>query len=187
MATIEESLASPERLKKDPFSRSTRSGMTSTRSTESADGSDAVNGGVPCGVRWIVDGMNVIGSRPDGWWKDRHGAMVALVDTLDRWASETGGAQGEDVTVVFERPPSTAIRSAVIEVAHAPTGGANSADDEIVRLVQANPRPTEIRVVTSDKALSERVRNIGASVYRAEGFRDLIDPRGTKPGGRHAD
>jgi predicted RNA-binding protein with PIN domain len=127
--------------------------------------------------------MNVIGSRPDGWWKDRHGAMVALVDRLDRWAS----VEGEDVTVVFERPPSTAIRSSVIEVAHAPKGGANSADDEIVRLVQADPRPAEIRVVTSDKALTERVRNTGASVYRAEGFRDLIDPRGTKSGGRHAD
>jgi hypothetical protein len=129
--------------------------------------------------------MNVIGSRPDGWWKDRHGAMVALVDSLDRWASAPGDAHGEDVTVVFERP--IAIRSSVIEVAHAPKGGANSADDEIVRLVQADPRPTEIRVVTSDRALTERVRNMGASVYRAEGFRDLIDPRGTKPGGRHGD
>jgi predicted RNA-binding protein with PIN domain len=131
--------------------------------------------------------MNVIGSRPDGWWKDRHGAMVALVDRLDRWASATGGAQGENVTVVFERPPSTAIRSALIEVAHAPKAGANSADDEIVRLVQADSQPSEIRVVTSDKALTERVRSIGASVFRAEGFRDLIDPRDTKTGERHAD
>ena len=127
--------------------------------------------------------MNVIGSRPDGWWKDRHGAMVGLVDRLDRWAS----AQGEHVTVVFERPPAKAISSSVIEVAHAPKAGANSADDEIVRRLQADPRPTEIRVVTSDKALAERVQNIGASTYRAEGFRDLIDPRGTKPGGRHED
>ena len=142
---------------------------------------------VPCGVRWIVDGMNVIGSRPDGWWKDRHGAMVTLVDRLERWASATGDAQGEAVTVVFERPPSNPIRSSVIEVAHAPKAGANSADDEIVRLVQADAQPSEIRVVTSDKALTERVRNIGASVYRVEGFRDLIDPRGTKSGGRHAD
>jgi hypothetical protein len=67
-------------------------------------------------VRWIVDGMNVIGSRPDGWWKDRGGAMIALVESLDRWAS----VQGEDVTVVFERPPATAVISSVIEVAHAP-------------------------------------------------------------------
>jgi predicted RNA-binding protein with PIN domain len=125
-------------------------------------------------VRWIVDGMNVIGSRPDGWWKDRGAAMVALVDRLDRWAS----AQGEDVTVVFERPPATAITSTVIEVAHAPKAAANSADDQIVRLVQADARPGEIRVVTSDKGLTDRIAALGASVYPAASFRDLIDPRG---------
>jgi predicted RNA-binding protein with PIN domain len=125
-------------------------------------------------VRWIVDGMNVIGSRPDGWWKDRGRAMVALVERLDRWAS----IQGDDVTVVFERPPATAITSSVIEVAYAPRAAANSADDQIVRLVQADARPQEIRVVTSDKGLTDRVATLGASVYPAAGFRDLIDPRG---------
>jgi predicted RNA-binding protein with PIN domain len=124
-------------------------------------------------VRWIVDGMNVIGSRPDGWWKDRGRAMVTLVDKLDQWAS----AQGDEVTVVFERPPSTAITSSVVAVAHAPWAAANSADDEIVRLVQADTRPHDIRVVTSDKALIERVRSLGASVSPAESFRNLIDPR----------
>ncbi len=125
-------------------------------------------------VRWIVDGMNVIGSRPDGWWKDRNGAMVALVDKLDRWAAR----QGERVTVVFERPPATAIASSVVEVAYAPRPAADSADDEIVRLVRADARPHEIRVVTSDKGLTDRVAPLGASVYPAAGFRDLIDPRG---------
>ncbi|POX85050.1 RNA-binding protein [Mycobacterium kansasii] len=128
-------------------------------------------------MRWIVDGMNVIGSRPDGWWKDRHGAMVALVDRLDRWAAEGQGADGHHVTVVFERPPSRAIGSSVVEVAYAPKAAANSADDEIVRLVQADARPDAIAVVTSDKALTDRVRRLGASVYPAERFRDLIDPR----------
>jgi predicted RNA-binding protein with PIN domain len=124
-------------------------------------------------VRWIVDGMNVIGSRPDGWWKDRGAAMVALVEWLDRWAS----VQGEDVTVVFERPPASPITSSVVEVAHAPKAAANSADDQIVRLVQADTRPEEIRVVTSDKGLAERIAALGASVYPAASFRDLIDPR----------
>jgi predicted RNA-binding protein with PIN domain len=126
-------------------------------------------------VRWIVDGMNVIGSRPDGWWKDRDRAMVTLVERLDRWAS----IQGDTVTVVFERPPSSVITSSVIEVAHAPKAAANSADDEIVRRVQADARPHEIRVVTSDKALTNRVRSLGGSVFPAESFRDLIDPRGS--------
>jgi predicted RNA-binding protein with PIN domain len=124
-------------------------------------------------VRWIVDGMNVIGSRPDGWWKDRDGAMVTLVANLDRWAA----SQGEDVTVVFERPPATAISSSAILVAHAPAAAADSADDEIVRRLQADARPHDITVVTSDKALSDRVASLGASVYPAERFRELIDPR----------
>lgn len=119
--------------------------------------------------------MNVIGSRPDGWWKDRGRAMVALVDSLDRWAS----TQGDDVTVVFERPPSTAITSSVIEIAYAPRAAANSADDEIVRRVQADSRRHDIQVVTSDKGLGNRVASLGASVYPAASFRDLIDPRGS--------
>jgi predicted RNA-binding protein with PIN domain len=125
-------------------------------------------------VRWIVDGMNVIGSRPDGWWKDRGRAMVALVESLDRWAS----AQGGDVTVVFERPPKTTIGSSVIEVAYAPKAAANSADDEIVRMIRADARPHEIRVVTSDKGLTNRVASLGASTYPSASFRDVIDPRG---------
>ena len=81
------------------------------------------------------------------------------------------------MTVVFERPPATAITSSVVEVAHAPKAAANSADDQIVRLVQAAARPDEIRVVTSDRGLTDRVAGLGASVYPAASFRDLIDPR----------
>lgn len=124
-------------------------------------------------MRWIVDAMNVIGSRPDGWWRDRRGAMAALVERLEQWAT----AEGAHVTVVFERPPSPPIESSVIEVAHAPQAAANSADDEIVRMVNADVHPAEIRVATSDRALAARVQEAGASVYPAEHFRNLIDPR----------
>ena len=123
-------------------------------------------------VRWIVDGMNVIGARPDGWWKDRCAAMAALVDRLERWAA----AEGHDVTVVFEQPPATPIDSSLIAVTHAPKAAANSADDEIVRLVQADHRPQEIRVVTSDSTLSGRIQAAGASVHPAKSFRRVIDP-----------
>ena len=86
-------------------------------------------------MRWLVDGMNVIGTRPDKWWRDRDAAMLKLVDQLERWAA----AEGEDVIVVFERQPSPPIRSTVIEVTHAPKPKANAADDEIVRLLQGRP------------------------------------------------
>jgi uncharacterized protein YaiI (UPF0178 family) len=122
-------------------------------------------------VRWLVDGMNVIGTRPDAWWRDRHAAMVRLVDMLERWAAESGA----DVTVVFEQPPSPPIRSTVIEVAHAPRPRRDSADDEIVRLLIADAEPGAIRVVTSDFWLADRAYAAGASVEPAAAFRALIE------------
>jgi predicted RNA-binding protein with PIN domain len=118
-------------------------------------------------VRWLIDGMNVIGARPDGWWKDRDAAMLRLVDRLERWAA----AEGEDVTVVFERPPRPPIRSTVIEVAHAPRPRAHSADDEIVRRLGQLPAPRLVRVVTSDRWLADRAFAAGATIEGAEAFR----------------
>jgi uncharacterized protein YaiI (UPF0178 family) len=123
-------------------------------------------------VRWIVDAMNVIGIRPDGWWKNRRGAMVNLVENLERWAS----AEGQQVTVVFEHPMSPPIRSSVVEIGHAPKAAANSGDDEIVRRVQADANPDDLTIVTSDVMLADRVQRLGASVYPAARFRNLIDP-----------
>lgn len=124
-------------------------------------------------MRWIVDGMNVIGTRPDRWWRDRDAAMLRLVDQLERWAAE----EGEDVTVVFERAPSPPIRSSVIGVTHAPKPKANAADDEIVRLLKADDQPHAIRVVTSDRALSERAYAQGATVEGADSFRSRLESR----------
>jgi predicted RNA-binding protein with PIN domain len=122
-------------------------------------------------VRWLVDGMNVIGTRPDGWWEDRHAAMVRLVGLLERWVAATG----EEVTVVFEQPPRPPISSTVIEVAHAPRPRRDSADDEIVRLLRADPQPGTVRVVTSDHWLSDRVHAVGATVQPSESFRMQLD------------
>lgn len=122
-------------------------------------------------MRWIIDAMNVIGTRPDGWWRDRHAAMVRLVDALERWSA----ADGHDVIVVFEQPPRPPIVSSVIELTHAKRPRPNSADDEIVRRVELEPDPSSVRVVTSDGVLSQRVHAAGASVYPAAMFRDEID------------
>jgi predicted RNA-binding protein with PIN domain len=122
-------------------------------------------------MRWLVDGMNVIGTRPDAWWKDRRAAMIRLVDMLERWAA----ASGADVTVVFEQPPSPPIRSTVIVIAHAPRPRRDSADDEIIRLLVADSEPGAIRVVTSDHWLSDRVYAAGATVEPAGPFRTLIE------------
>jgi predicted RNA-binding protein with PIN domain len=125
-------------------------------------------------MRWIVDGMNVIGTRPDRWWQDRDAAMHRLVDLLERWAA----AENEDVTVVFERRPSPPIRSTVITVAHAPRPKANAADDEIVRILRAAGDAHAVRVVTSDRWLTERAHGLGATVEGSEAFRIRLE-RGT--------
>ena len=122
-------------------------------------------------MRWLIDGMNVIGTRPDAWWQDRHAAMVRLVDMLERWAA----ADGEEVTVVFEQPPSPPISSTVIEVAHAPRPRRDSADDEIVRRLAADPEPGRVRVVTSDRWLADRVHAAGATVHPAASFRSQLE------------
>ncbi|MGH2915864.1 MAG: NYN domain-containing protein [Solirubrobacteraceae bacterium] len=122
-------------------------------------------------MRWYVDAMNVIGTRPDGWWRDRDAAMHRLVDAIERWAAR----EGEDVVVVFERRPSPPIRSTVVEVAHAPRPGRDAADHEIVRRLRAEPTPAQVRVITSDRALAEQASLIGAVVQGAETFRSLIE------------
>jgi predicted RNA-binding protein with PIN domain len=122
-------------------------------------------------VRWLVDGMNVIGSRPDAWWRDRAGAMSRLVNLLERFAESSG----EQVAVVFERPPSPPLDSTLVEVAHAPRARRDAADDEIVRRLRVDPDPGAISVVTSDRGLAERVRAAGAAVEPAASFRRRLE------------
>jgi hypothetical protein len=49
----------------------------------------------------IVDAMNVIGSRPDGWWRDRDGAVRRLAGRLQRLAAATG----RPITLVADGRP----------------------------------------------------------------------------------
>ncbi len=97
--------------------------------------------------------MNVIGSRPDGWWRDRPAAMRRLAAQLAGLAAESG----EEVSVVFDgRPPSVPLEAAGVGVEFAP-GGPGAADDRIAERVAADPDPSSLRVVTSDGELAERV------------------------------
>jgi predicted RNA-binding protein with PIN domain len=123
--------------------------------------------------RFLVDGMNVIGSRPDGWWRDLDAAVVRLAKCLAAWQA----AEGHEVTVVFDGRPPPALAEVDLggrEVGFA--GKGRSADDEIVRRVAADPDPGSLQVVTSDRLLSERVRAAGAGEVLGSGrFRRLLD------------
>jgi uncharacterized protein YaiI (UPF0178 family) len=113
-------------------------------------------------MRWLVDGMNVIGSRPDGWWRDRRGAMRRLVDDLAQLDGE--------VSVVLDGKPFD-LESDRVDVAFASRRGPNAADDDIVARVEADPDPGSLTVVTSDADLARRVREPGANVEGAGEFR----------------
>jgi uncharacterized protein YaiI (UPF0178 family) len=114
--------------------------------------------------RWLVDASNVIGSVPDGWWRDREGAARRLLEALE--------ALGEEATVVLDSgPPELAGRRGALEVAIAPRRGRDAADDEIVRRLERAADPAAVRVVTSDAALAARVRALGAQVVGARAFR----------------
>jgi len=114
--------------------------------------------------RWIVDGNNVMGSRPDGWWRDRAGAMRRLVAQLDAWAS----TNREDVLVVFDgRPFSFDETGDGVAVAFATRSGRDAADDDIARIVEEDDDPASLTVVTSDATLADRVRTAGAAVEGA--------------------
>ena len=71
--------------------------------------------------------------------------------------------------------PLAPIRSTVIEIAHAPRPRRDSADDEIVRRLLADPEPGAVRVVTSDRWLADRVHGAGASVEPANTFRAHLE------------
>lgn len=109
--------------------------------------------------------MNVVGSRPDGWWRDRRAAMRRLVAALERYAA----GSRETVMVVFDGAPFD-VDCERVEVRFASRRGPNAADDDIAEL--AGPGVT---VVTSDADLARRVRERGGEVIAAGGFRRRLD------------
>jgi predicted RNA-binding protein with PIN domain len=118
-------------------------------------------------MRLVVDAMNVIGSRPDGWWRDRAGAIERLVTELDSWAE----GREEAVTVALEREPKQAIAAENVEVVWAPHAGRDAADEEIVRRLDGWLAEDEVTVITSDRDLAAQARAGGAEVESAAAFR----------------
>jgi predicted RNA-binding protein with PIN domain len=122
-------------------------------------------------TRWIVDGMNVIGSRPTGWWRDRPRAMRELVDELGSFAA----AENDEVTVVFDGDPFELDAPDGVGVLFATRRGRDAADDDIAALVERDDDPGALSVVTSDGDLARRVRDAGAAVLGAGEFRRRLD------------
>jgi 8-oxo-dGTP diphosphatase len=67
----------------------------------------------------IVDGANVVGSRPDGWWRDRVGAAVRLRDQLEPLAldglSRLPGEPAEEGATPESAPPGSPVSPGLAE------------------------------------------------------------------------
>ncbi|SNY41993.1 hypothetical protein [Paractinoplanes atraurantiacus] len=111
----------------------------------------------------IVDGANVVGSVPDGWWRDRRGAALRLRDALtpimENGLPDLAGPV-EVVLVVEGKARETPQAEGGVRVESA-TG---SGDDKIVDLVRGEAAPRRIVVVTADRGLRDRVTQLGAEV-----------------------
>lgn len=126
----------------------------------------------------LVDGANVVGSVPDGWWRDRRGAAERLRDRL-------AGRDGPEELVLVVEGAARGVSSVPgVRVVSAPGSG----DDAMVELVRAergrdgqgrDGRARRCLVVTADRELRERVRALGAEVV---GPRQLLAeiPRGER-------
>jgi predicted RNA-binding protein with PIN domain len=119
--------------------------------------------------RTVVDGMNVIGSQPDGWWRDRDGAVRRLLRRLQQAVTRSD----EALTLVLDgRPPANLVEGdhGGVDVRYARRRGRDAADDRIVELVAADTESASLRVVTSDRALADRVTALGATTEGAGAF-----------------
>ena len=109
----------------------------------------------------LVDAANVVGSRPDGWWRDRAGAAARLVDRLARLEGP--------VVVVLEGTARAGAEEGErdgVAVRHASGEG----DDLLAELCAPG-----VVLVTADRALRERAHKCGAHVEGPGWLLDQID------------
>ena len=112
--------------------------------------------------RVFVDGNNVMGSRPDGWWRDRAGAARRLVAEIIPLALGHGGAW----TIVFDgqEPPARPPLPGCLTVIHTGHRRRDGADDRIVELLHERSDRAASLVYTSDAKLRTRVKALGTQV-----------------------
>ncbi|MFD4671805.1 NTP pyrophosphohydrolase [Lentzea sp. NPDC058450] len=100
----------------------------------------------------VVDAANVVGSVPDGWWRDRAGAAERLRDALQ--------GRDEEVVLVVEGKARNVSSIPDVRVVSAPGDG----DDTIVEVVRTEGADRQVTVVTADRELRARVVALGADV-----------------------
>lgn len=118
----------------------------------------------------VVDAMNVVGSRPDGWWHDRPGAVRDLVARIRDAASRLDAAR---ITVVADGHGTDEDAGDDGVTLRWAGGGPDAADDQIVALLREADEPAT--VVTADRRLRDRVRELDATVMGPRSFLARLD------------
>jgi hypothetical protein len=109
----------------------------------------------------VVDAANVVGSKPDGWWRDRAGATERLRDALAAAGPRAlpDAREGDELVLVVEGAARGVSSIPGVRVVAADRSG----DDAIVDLLRREGSGDEV-VVTADRSLRDRVTALGARV-----------------------
>lgn len=124
----------------------------------------------------IVDGNNVMGSVPDGWWRERGTASRRLLDRVVCLASRIG----ERVMLVLDReyPGLEPGCYDGVEVLYPVKPGKDGADRRILELVDEMQVGAALEVVTSDRWLRHQVESRKVPVSGSGSFLDRLERKG---------
>ena len=117
--------------------------------------------GQPLEVVLLVDIANVMGSRPDGWWRDRAAAATRLLTLLEplrgaevALSAELGAVRITEVRAVVEGAARSVEGPETVSVLRADRDGDSEIVEEASRLTAAGVIPL---VVTADRGLRGRL------------------------------
>jgi hypothetical protein len=118
----------------------------------------------------VIDAANVVGSRPDGWWKDRGAATRRLHEAL-----MVADLSHDEVLLVLEGGARGGVRrgrDAHVRVTHAAGAGDDAIVTEVTLLRKAGH---DVTAVTADRMLQARLEGLGAQVVGPNWLLDQID------------
>ncbi len=104
---------------------------------------------------WILDGNNIMGSRPDKWWNDRPAAMERLGQEIAKWC----WSHEDTAHLVFDGPHIEHVGTLAggnLRIHFAERSERNAADDVIVALAETLG-DADVTVVSADKGLRQRL------------------------------
>ena len=117
----------------------------------------------------MVDGANVVGSRPDGWWRDRPRAAARLHGRL-----AVADTSYDEIVLVLEGQAKAGVprgTDAHVRTVHASRDGDSSV---VAQTVAARERGHQVTVITADRALAMAVEAAGGQVMSPGWLIDLI-------------